>query len=61
MQVNKKNKYAILLMILVVFCGMLLISGVSIANAKYLFQIPTGSVPTVTGTPVGAVAVVKSK
>ena len=46
-------------MILVVFCGMLLISGVSIANAKYLFQIPTGSVPTVTGTPVGAVAVVK--
>lgn len=59
MQVNKKNQYAILLMILVVFSGMLLISGVSIANAKYLYQIPTGSVPTVTGTPVGAVAVVK--
>jgi len=59
MEIHKKNQYAILLMILVVFCGMLLMSGVSIANAEYLFQIPTGSIPTVTGTPVGAVAIVK--
>jgi hypothetical protein len=59
MEVHKNNQYAVLLMVLVVFCGMLLISGVSIANAKYLDQIPTGSVPTVTGTPIGAVAIVK--
>jgi hypothetical protein len=59
MEVNNKNQYTILFMLLVVFCGILLLSDVSVGNTKNLYQIPTGSVPTVTGTPVGAVAIVK--
>jgi hypothetical protein len=44
--------------LLILLAATLLYSEVSTANAKINFQLPTGSVPTVTGTPAGATAVV---
>jgi hypothetical protein len=53
----KKNK--IILMLVVLCAGSsLFFAQTSWVHAGKLPQIPTGSIPTVTGTPVGAIAVV---
>ena len=47
-----------ILLIFLLWSGLLLI-GISTAWAYPVAQIPTGSVPTVTGTPPGVIATVK--
>ena len=42
--------------LIVIICGLSLILKISTVNADRLAQIPTGSIPTVTGSPAGAVA-----
>ena len=59
MKVNKRLNLLISLIIIGFLGVILLISEVPLVRANNLYQIPTGSIPTVTGTPVGAVAVVK--
>ncbi len=51
-----KNRFKIIL--LFPFFILPFLYQVSFVNADELAQIPTGSIPTVTGTPIGAIAVV---
>ena len=51
-----KNLYKIVLFFPLII--LLFLYQVSFVNADELAQIPTGSIPTVTGTPIGAIAVV---
>ena len=44
-------------LVLSFICGLTLLGGISV-RANEFVQLPTGSIPTVTGTPVGAIAFV---
>jgi hypothetical protein len=46
------------LLLICVFVTFLLLTQTNLVSADPLAQLPTGSIPTVTGTPVGALAVV---
>jgi hypothetical protein len=52
------TRLTIIPILLLIFAATLLYSEVSSADAKNNMQLPTGAVPTVTGTPAGATAVV---
>ncbi|MFN2176296.1 MAG: SH3 domain-containing protein, partial [Anaerolineales bacterium] len=58
MILNKVNKLFVISILLLFVAATLLYSEVSTVEAKNNLQLPTGSVPTVTGTPSGATAVV---
>jgi len=58
MILNKVNKLFVITILLLFVAATLLYSEVSTVGAKNNLQLPTGSVPTVTGTPSGATAVV---
>jgi hypothetical protein len=53
-----RTKRIILFMLLGFVLGVYLIGSYTSAEAGFPAQIPTGSIPTVTGTPVGALAIV---
>jgi hypothetical protein len=49
---------AMLGLLISMVCIAITIFWISAAKADYSFQIPTGSVPTVTGSPIGAIVIV---
>lgn len=53
-----RRAIAMLALISSMLCIAITIIWVSTAKANFLFQIPTGSVPTVTGSPIGAIVIV---
>ena len=57
---DKNRKRILLYTLIAALVGFIVISlsQFANANAKQLRQIPTGSIPTVTGTPIGAIAIV---
>lgn len=57
MQLIDQSKKLIMMMVGFIF-GAYLIGSFSLAEASFPAQIPTGSIPTVTGTPAGAIAIV---
>jgi hypothetical protein len=58
MSANRISKKIILGLLLSAFLFLLLFVKPSSGLAGWLAQIPTGSIPTVTGTPIGALAIV---
>ena len=58
MKLRELTNYHVRLSAIVILVGILLIGFFWQASAGPSAQIPTGSIPTVTGTPAGATAIV---
>ncbi len=58
MNLRELTKYHFKLSVIILLVGILLIGIFWQASAGPSAQIPTGSIPTVTGTPAGATAIV---